>query len=334
MRNYRGLQMKFEQALYWAKCGDFITNNRFRHQKILHYYKGQLYDQYGNIMSIKMIKNLTSSELNFSMGWYIYDTYENINQDIMTYYHKLLTTMSIEEFKESGFNFKNAIIINKEKEPARPIFLQIEALYRHSYIMGFINMIYRLISGKDLPYYDKYSGKYISPGSVRMVAKLCKNCKNSILVLIDTHDTIFETIDKSPNLLSLHSCKNVYECVLYYFYKYDLRPDEIHEPMCKPAVVEYVPDDLCSWIHRNTHNYKIESFVYLEGIPSPILMEKGKKYNFRVFRHPLYRFNLSRILKILNKKINREELDFYVNNCCSTRVNRTDIISKSNLKIK
>lgn len=79
----------FKQASYWCmEKGDFILNNNFRRNKILHYFNGNFYDQFNNILSYKMLENLCKSNELINNGWELYTTWDHVDRNKLYAYHR------------------------------------------------------------------------------------------------------------------------------------------------------------------------------------------------------------------------------------------------------
>lgn len=238
----------FMEASYWAKRGDFLINSRFRTTKIIHYFKNNYYDQFGNILSEKMLLQLCAENTLIDRGWSIYANCDNIDIRKLIEYHK----MSTEEFTKKGLSFIDCIgtDFSKPRPDVKVVFLDIPTKICENTPFSLSNIT------KD---------NVISERPIRLVHKLLNKYVNTLLVAINE-------VSRSD--------------IQYYLDKYDVEYDDTLYNIGEgePDVFGYITDyyDIEGWLEHASFMYSISGFVIIDG--NIRLRKHREKSKFETFK--------------------------------------------------
>jgi hypothetical protein len=238
----------FMEARYWAKKGDFLINSRFRTTKIIHYFKNNYYDQFGNILSEKMLSQLCVENTLIDKGWRIYANCDNIDIYKLIRYHK----MPIEEFTKKDLSFIDCINadFSKPRPDVKVVFLDIPTKICEKTPLSLSNIT------KD---------NVISDKPIRLVHKLLNKYVDTLLVAINE-------VPRSD--------------IQYYLDKYDVEYDDTlyNINKSKQGVSECISDycDIEGWLEHASFKYSISGFVIIDG--NVRLRKHIEKSKFEIFK--------------------------------------------------
>lgn len=238
----------FMEASYWAKKGDFLINSRFRTTKIIHYFKNNYYDQFGNILSEKMLSQLCAENALIDKGWRIYANCDNIDIYKLIRYHK----MSTEEFTKKDLSYIDCIgtDFSKPRPDVKVIFLDIPTKICEKTPFSLSN-----ITKDDV----------ISEKPIKLVHKLLNTYADTLLVAINE-------VPRSD--------------IQYYLDRYDVEYDDTLHNISKGEsdVSEHIIDycDIEGWLEHASFKYSISGFVIIDG--NIRLRNHSEKSKFETFK--------------------------------------------------